>query len=84
MVAFSRVLALEEAGNGITVNVMNPSIIDDRKLSRLEAEKVHDGRFPVGCPSTTEDVAAAVKFFLSEEASFLTGQVMNVSGEWLP
>ncbi len=83
MVAFTRSLALEEAANGITANVVNPSIIDDRNLTRAEAEKITDARFPVGRPSTAEDVATAVKFFLAEEASFVTGQVMNVSGGWL-
>lgn len=83
MVAFTRSLALEEAANGITANVVNPSIIDDRNLTRAEAEKINDARFPVGRPSTAEDVATAVQFFLAEEASFVTGQVVNVSGGWL-
>ena len=83
MVAFTRSLALEEAANGITANVVNPSIIDDRDLTRAEAEKINDARFPVGRPSTAEDVAAAVKFFVAEDASFVTGQVVNVSGGWL-
>jgi len=83
MVAFSRSLALEEARHGITVNVVNPPIIDDSELSLEEAERVADARFPVGRPPTARDVAEAVKFFTSEEASFVTGQVLNVSGGWM-
>ncbi len=83
IVAFSRSLALEEARYGITVNVVNPATIDDQELSREEAERVADARFPVGRPGTAEDVAEAVKFFASEEASFITGQVLNVSGGWM-
>ncbi len=83
MVALSRSLALEEARYGITVNVVNPPIIDDSDLSLEEAERVTDARFPAGRPPTGRDVAEAVKFFASEEASFITGQVLNVSGGWM-
>jgi len=83
LVAFSRSLALEEARNGITVNVVNPAIIDDKELSREEADRIADARFPVGRPATAQDVAEAVRFFASEDASFITGQVLNVSGGWM-
>jgi NAD(P)-dependent dehydrogenase (short-subunit alcohol dehydrogenase family) len=83
IVAFSRSLALEEARYGITVNVVNPSIIDDKELSLEEAQRMADARFPVGRPATAQDVAEAVKFFASDEAAFVTGQVLNVSGGWM-
>lgn len=83
VVAFSRSLALEEAKYGITVNVVNPAIIDDKELSREEAQRIPDARYPIGRPATAEDVAEAVKFFASEDSSFVTGQVLNVSGGWL-
>ena len=83
LVAFSRAVALEEARNGITVNIVNPPVIDERDLSLEEAVKIIDARFPVGRPATGSDVAEAVKFFASEEASFVTGQVLNVSGGWM-
>ncbi len=83
MVAFSRSLALEEARHGITVNVVNPPIMDDKELSIEEAERVADARFPVGRPPTAQDVAKAVNFFASEDAAFITGQVLNVSGGWM-
>ncbi|HEV2176686.1 MAG TPA: SDR family oxidoreductase [Terriglobia bacterium] len=83
MVAFSRSLALEEARHGITVNVVNPPIMDERELTREEAGRIADARFPAGRPATAQDVAGAVKFFASEEASFITGQVLNVSGGWM-
>jgi 3-oxoacyl-[acyl-carrier protein] reductase len=83
IVAFSRALALEEARYGITVNVVNPSIIDDKELSLEEAQRMADARFPVGRPATAQDVAEAVKFFASDEAAFVTGQVLNVSGGWM-
>lgn len=83
VVALSRSLALEEAKNAITVNVVNPSSIDEKDLTLEEARKIRDARFPIGRPPTVEDVAASVAFFASEEAEYVTGQVVNVSGGWM-
>jgi 3-oxoacyl-[acyl-carrier protein] reductase len=83
VVALSRSLALEEAKNGITVNVVNPSSIDEKELTLDEARRIRDARFPIGRPPTVEDVAAAVAFFASDEAEYITGQVVNVSGGWM-
>ena len=83
VVALSRSLALEEAKNGITVNVVNPSSVDENELTLEEARRIRDARFPIGRPPTVEDVAATVAFFASEEAEYVTGQVVNVSGGWM-
>lgn len=83
VVAMSRSLALEEAKNAITVNVVNPSNIDEKELSLEEARKLRDARYPIGRPPTVEDVSAAVAFFASAEAEYVTGQVVNVSGGWM-
>jgi 3-oxoacyl-[acyl-carrier protein] reductase len=83
LVAFTRSVALEEARNGITANVVNPPVIDEKELTLEEAQRLTDARFPVGRPATGRDVSEAVKFFASEEASFITGQVLNVSGGWM-
>ena len=83
VVALSRSLALEEAKNGITVNVVNPSSMDEKELSLEEARKMRDARFPIGRPPTVEDIAAAVAYFASEESEYVTGQVLNVSGGWM-
>lgn len=81
--SFTRSLAIEEARYGITVNMVNPSNVDDQQMTREEADRIHDSRFPVGRPPSAEDVAAAVKFFLSEDAGYTTGQVVTVSGGWM-
>jgi 3-oxoacyl-[acyl-carrier protein] reductase len=83
VVAFSRSLAIEEARYGVTVNVVNPSNIDEKELTLTEAQRIRDARFPIGRPPTVDDVAAAVRFFASEEAGYITGQVLNVSGGWM-
>lgn len=83
VVAFSRSLAVEEAKYGITVNVINPSNIDEKDLTLDEARRISDARFPAGRPPSAEDVSAAVKFFVSDSADYITGQVLNVSGGWM-
>jgi 3-oxoacyl-[acyl-carrier protein] reductase len=83
VVSFSRSLAIEEAKCGITVNVINPSNIDEKDLTLDEARRIKDARFPIGRPPSSEDVVAAVRFFASEEADYITGQVLNVSGGWM-
>ena len=83
IVAFTRSVALEEARNGITANVVNPPVIDEKELSLEEAQRLTDARFPVGRPATGRDISEAVRFFASEEAAFITGQVLNVSGGWM-
>jgi NAD(P)-dependent dehydrogenase (short-subunit alcohol dehydrogenase family) len=65
-------------------NVVNPPVIDEKALSMEEAEKLTDARFPVGRPATGGDIAEAVMVFASDQASFITGQVLNVSGGWMP
>ncbi len=83
VVAFSRSLALEEARYGITVNVVNPAILDNKDLTLEEAKRMSDTRFPVGRPATAQDVAEAVKFFAQDESGFITGQALSVSGGWM-
>jgi 3-oxoacyl-[acyl-carrier protein] reductase len=83
VVAFSRSLALEEAKNGITVNVVNPPNIDDKELSVEEARRMRDARFPVGRPPSADDIAETVKFLASDAADYVTGQVLSISGGWM-
>jgi 3-oxoacyl-[acyl-carrier protein] reductase len=83
VVSFSRSLAVEEAKHGITVNVINPSNIDEKDLTIDEARRMRDARFPIGRPPSIEDVSVAVKFFASDAADYITGQVLNVAGGWM-
>jgi 3-oxoacyl-[acyl-carrier protein] reductase len=83
VVSVTRSLAIEEAKHGITVNVINPSNVDEKDLTLDEARRIRDTRSPIGRPPSADDVAAAVKFFASDEADFITGQVLNVSGGWM-
>jgi 3-oxoacyl-[acyl-carrier protein] reductase len=83
VVSFTRSLAMEEAKHGITVNVVNPSNVDERGLTADEARRIRDARAPIGRPPSTDDVTCAVSFFASDAADYITGQVLNVTGGWM-
>jgi 3-oxoacyl-[acyl-carrier protein] reductase len=82
VVSLTRTLALEEGRRGITFNVVCPGIVNDRRLTRAEAERVRDPSSPVGRPGTSEDVADAVRFLARPSSSFINGAVLEVTGGW--
>jgi 3-oxoacyl-[acyl-carrier protein] reductase len=82
VVALSRGLAVEEGPYGITVNVVCPGWIKDVNLQRQQALTMVDADSPVGRPGTSQDVADAVLYLVSPQASFVNGAVIAVSGGW--
>ena len=83
VIALSKALSQEFAPYGITVNVVAPSKIDTdllRSVTPPGKEKEVIKKIPVGRLGTPQDVAEAVLFFSREEASFITGQFLVVSG----
>ncbi len=79
LVAFARSLSLEEARNGITVNIIEPGDIRDKERSRTAAREVPANN-PRGRAGSWEDVADAVQFIVREEADFINGAVLSVNG----
>ena len=82
LIGFSKALAREVASRGITVNVVAPGLIDT-EMTRAISEKAHGdwaAQIPLGRLGATTDVAAAVCFLVSDEASYITGQVLAVNG----
>jgi 2-hydroxycyclohexanecarboxyl-CoA dehydrogenase len=86
VIGLTRALALELAPHGITVNTIPPGIIDTPMARRAEAagnlakiEKIA-ARIPIGRAGTPEDIAATCGFLCSDEAGFITGQVVGVNG----
>ena len=83
IVAFSKALAREVGRDGITVNVVSPGVIRDPALTVEAARRRRDAETATGRPGTGADVAAAVLFLVSDEAAFVTGDVLGVTGGWL-
>ena len=79
---FSKALAREVAARGITVNVVAPGFIETDMTARLDAaaRDALAGQIPAGRLGLPEDVAAAVAFLASDEASYITGQIVGVNG----
>jgi 3-oxoacyl-[acyl-carrier protein] reductase len=75
-------LALELARDGVTVNIVAPGFIDTAMTQALgpDARDAAVRRTPLGRVGQPADVAAAVRFFLSREAAFITGTVLPVDG----
>ena len=83
VVAFTKSLAREVGKNGITVNAVAPGVVADKERAVKEALEIKDKETSIGRPGTSWDIAAAVAFLVSDEASFVTGDVINVTGGWL-
>jgi 3-oxoacyl-[acyl-carrier protein] reductase len=82
VLGLTKSLAREVASRGITVNAVAPGFIETAMTASLpeEVQKQFLGVIPMGRFGTTLEVAQAVRFLISDEASYLTGQVINVNG----
>ncbi len=82
IINLARYLAKEWGGDGIRVNCVAPGPVDTPMLARFPESTVDSLRqsIPLGRVATADDVAASIAFLCSNQASYLTGTVMNVSG----
>jgi len=82
IIGFTKSLAREVGSRGITANVIAPGFIDTdmtRSLSEAQRETLN-GQIPLARLGLPEDIASAVAFLASTEASYITGETLNVNG----
>jgi 3-oxoacyl-[acyl-carrier protein] reductase len=82
LIGFCKALAREVASRSITVNVVAPGLIDTDMTRAVAGGAKQDWteQIPLGRLGTPDDVAAAVCFLASDEASYITGHVLAVNG----
>ena len=83
-IAFAKALSKEVARSGIRVNVVSPGVIQTRMNQFLSDEERQDleNEIALGRMGAPQEVAAAVAFLLSDQASYITGDVLKVNGGW--
>jgi 2-hydroxycyclohexanecarboxyl-CoA dehydrogenase len=88
VIAFTKTVARESARQGVTANVVCPGPTDTEMLRGMTREAPDAERLvtaltravPMRRLGTPEDVAAAVEFLVCEDAGYITGQTLSVSG----
>ncbi len=82
VIALTRTLARELAGRGIRINAVGPGIFDTGMAQRMDhrAREARIQSLPMGRVGRSEELASAVAFLASDEASYITGQTLVVDG----
>ena len=82
IIGLTKGVAKELASRGITANVVAPGYVDTDMTSSLsdKAKEMMISQIPLGRVGTAEDIAAAVVFLASDQAAYITGQVIHVNG----
>lgn len=83
-IGFSKALAKEWAPMGITVNSIAPGAVEGKMTSAFSAEALAELKeeIPMGRLARPEEIANCLSFLLSEEAAYLTGQLLSPNGGW--
>ncbi|WP_397376127.1 SDR family oxidoreductase [Paenibacillus sp. sptzw28] len=86
LVSFTKTLAVEEAGNGITVHMICPGDIKglNKERSIEEVARERDEESPRGRPGSGEDIARVIAFLCLPQSDYLTGNIVDVTGGFDP
>ncbi|MEH7272360.1 elongation factor P 5-aminopentanone reductase [Neobacillus vireti] len=83
-IAFVKALSKEMALNGVRVNAIAPGAVETPMMSQFteEDKQILQYEIPMGRLALPEEIANGVKFLLSDESSYITGQVLSINGGW--
>lgn len=80
LVSLTKSLAFEAARFGIRCNAVSPGFVETDMTAALTEERRDGLAIPLGRLAQPDEIARAVRFLLSEESSYITGQVLHVDG----
>ena len=82
MLGFTKSLAQEVGSRGITVNAIAPGFIETDMTGELNADQQEAllSKIPLGRMGNVQDIAAAVKFLVSDSAGYITGETIHING----
>ena len=85
IIGLTKALAKELAPSGITVNAVTPGLIETAMNTNLSVEELNDfvESIPLGRMGTADEVAQAIYFLASENADYITGQILGVNGGYV-
>lgn len=83
-ISFVKALSKEVALNGVRVNAIAPGAVETPMMSQFSEEdkQLIEYEIPMGRLGVPEEIANGVKFLLSDESSYITGQVLSINGGW--
>jgi 3-oxoacyl-[acyl-carrier protein] reductase len=82
--AFAKSIAKELAPSGVTVNTVSPGAVETDMIASLEQADLEQLRkeIPVGRLGQANEIAQLVRFLVSDEAEYITGQLIGINGGW--
>jgi 3-oxoacyl-[acyl-carrier protein] reductase len=82
ILGFTKSLAQEVGSRGITVNAISPGFIETDMTGELNADQQEAllSKIPLGRMGNVQDIAAAVKFLVSDNAAYITGETIHING----
>jgi 3-oxoacyl-[acyl-carrier protein] reductase len=83
-ISFVKALSKEVALNGIRVNAIAPGVVETPMMNRFNSEELDQlsDEIPMGRMGMPEEIANGVSFLLSDQASYVTGQILAINGGW--
>ena len=86
LIAMTKTLAMEAGSRGIRVNAVAPGLIETEMLNAIPQPQMDElkKRIPLGRIGNADEVAGAVSFLCSKDASYITGHTLSVNGGLMP